>query len=232
VDECKALVETARSAQMRLPVCAACANWTLELDTFWCLYLSAPAADDGAPVAEGAAAVGHRPFGSLSLVNLAACGRRTHCEMCSQPPSAGVGGFGGTQSLSLVVGQLSDGKSRYVSYRDSPTTELLQDALGGRAKTAWLTHLIPGRDSMDYEHNRGSLAMAQRVRQIRNRPQRVAGAPLGLAETAAEGVGAEAVAEERELAELQRLLTSGPSSKRPLAASSGVLSGRGVVDLS
>lgn len=117
-------------------------------------------------------------------------------------------------SLNLVLGQLADGKTRYVAYRDSPTTELLQEALGGRAKVAWLTHLIPGRESMDYEHNRASLAMTRRVLQIRNKPERASRAPLGLAPLVEEDV-AQGAAEERELAELQRLLTSGPCSKRP-----------------
>ena len=72
-----------------------------------------------------------------------------------------------------------------------PTTELLQEALGGRARTAWLTHLIPGREAMDYDHNRSSLRLTARVRQIRNRPQRLAYEPLGLAPETADGAGAE-----------------------------------------
>lgn len=124
--------------------------------------------------------------------------------------------FTGGSSLSLVIGQLADGKTRYVAYRDSPTTELLQEALGGGSKVAWLTHLIPGRESMDYEHNRASLAMTRRVLQIRNRPERANHAPLGLVPTVAEDT-AHGAAEERELAELQRLLTSGPCSKRSVA---------------
>lgn len=135
----------------------------------------------------------------------------------SVPPSIG----NGVSSLSLVIGQLADGKSRYISYRDSPTTELLQEALGGRAKATWIAHLIPACDSMDYEHNRSSLGMARRVHQIRNRPQRASHEPLGLApEEEEEEEVAEAVAEEREIAELQKLLTSGPCSKRAAAPSS------------
>jgi len=134
-----------------------------------------------------------------------------------QPPGVGMAGgpsASSANSLSLVIGQLSDGKSRYVSYRDSPTTELLQEALGGRAKSVWLTHLIPGRDLMDYEHNRQSLAISSRVHRIRTKPQRGVTEPLGLAPEAAEADGADGVEEERELRELQRMLTSGPSSKR------------------
>ena len=81
----------------------------------------------------------------------------------------------------MCIRDRSDGKTRYVAYRDSPTTELLQEALGGRAKAAWLAHLIPGKDAMEYENNRQTLQMTQRVLQIRNRPQRPAHEPLGLA---------------------------------------------------
>ena len=41
--------------------------------------------------------------------------------------------------------------------------------------------LIPGSDTMDYDENVSTLKFAQRVRNIRNRPQRVATEPLGLA---------------------------------------------------
>ena len=78
---------------------------------------------------------------------------------------------------------------------------------------------------MEYENNRQTLQMTQRVLQIRNRPQRPAHEPLGLAyDDNAEGgdaggAAAAAGAEERELRELQRMLTSGPCSKRPAPAS-------------
>ena len=39
IDEAFELIEAARAARMRLPMCGACANWTLELDIFWTIYL-------------------------------------------------------------------------------------------------------------------------------------------------------------------------------------------------
>ena len=280
VDEGLALIEGARAAQRRLPVCAACANWTIETDTFWNLYFDVPVAAGGpaaggpaaggpavggaagavsagaggaggaasvrpeaaamAPSAAGAAdpppSPAHKWLGSLSLVNLAACDRRVHCPECMgqsvtvggaarEPPSIGTGGgpvASSSSSLALIVGQLADGRTRYVAYRDSPTTELLHDALGGRARAAFIAHLIPGRASMDYEHNRASCIMANKVLQVRNRPQRTESEPLGLATASAEAdAAAEAAgagAEERELEELQKLLAAGPrSSKRSSA---------------
>ena len=157
--------------------------------------------------------------------------RRYHCEACqpaqtTTPPPVGLAG---ASSLGLVIGQLADGRARYVAYRDSPTTELLQEALGGRAKAAWMSHLIPGHDDvMDYEHNKQCLAMTRGVMQIRNRPQRLGRAPYGLVSAEEESVGA---AEERELAELQKLLfSSGPCSKRPAAPSTAAA--RAAIDLS
>lgn len=271
VEEAFTLVENARQARLRLPVCHACANWTREIDTFWTIRFLDPApvtAGDmaaaaapspaGVVAAEGggggggggdaaskAAAVGGSPngwrwLGSLTLVDLAGSGRRYHCSECA--PEKGMR-IHSVPSLSLVVAQLSDGKSRYVSYRDSHTTELLQDALGGRHKAAWLAHIIPGRDSMEYDETAGSLAMAQRVHKIRNRPQKLESLPPhGLAEEhsgSAEDSGFLApgmmggrlggrfslkerqLQEERELQELQQMLNRGKiTSKRPGAPSS------------
>jgi hypothetical protein len=227
VDECLELVESGRAARSRMPVCSSCANWTRELDTFWSIFVYAPMPHRGSK----AAADGPLPWrwlGSLSLVNLASTGRRYHCDDCSPSASGSspaVPAIANVASLNLVVGQLSDGKSRYVSYRDSPTTELLQDALGGRNRTAWLTHVIPGGDSMNYDETRAGLLFAQRVGKIRNRPQRIGQdglqQPAGLApdaEKAKETDADKAVAEEKELEELKKMLIGGRESKRPSPA--------------
>ena len=95
VDDGLQLVEAARTAQMKLPVCSACANWTREVDTFWCIYFAVPCADEAAKqdvrgVADvlDAAAVppasppAERPLGIFTLVNLAACGARQLRTAC------------------------------------------------------------------------------------------------------------------------------------------------------
>ena len=104
-------------------------------------------------------------------------------------------------------------------------SELLQDALGGRNRTAWLTHVIPGGDSMNYDETRAGLLFAQRVGKIRNRPQRIGQdglqQPAGLApdaEKAKETDADKAVAEEKELEELKKMLIGGRESKRPSPA--------------
>lgn len=92
VEEAFALVEAAKGAQMRLPVCDACANWLRELDTVWCLYFAtapcgtssgsaeatAPSAAPAVPPAlpSASAPPGPKWLGSFSLVTLAACGER------------------------------------------------------------------------------------------------------------------------------------------------------------
>lgn len=43
-------------------------------------------------------------------------------------------------TLGLVISSLVDGKSTHVPYRDSKLTRLLQDSLGGNAKTVMVSH--------------------------------------------------------------------------------------------
>ena len=53
-----------------------------------------------------------------------------------------------TQSLSAlgnVIKALTDKKSRHVPYRDSKLTRVLQESLGGNAKTALIINCSPSR---------------------------------------------------------------------------------------
>jgi len=182
---CDALLETARVARHKLPVCPACANWTRELDLFWTLHVKA------GPLAGG----------SLSFVKLAGHDRRQRCNECRPLPTTGMHGH--TNAISVVLSALADNKTKYVPYRDSPTTELMQEMLGGRAKVAWLAHVVPGPEG-DFDETVATLKMTQYVNKVRNLPQRL---PHGLSV-------AEHAAEAREIEELQGLLRSGPSSRR------------------
>mmetsp|Transcript_37685 Transcript_37685/g.99595 ORF Transcript_37685/g.99595 Transcript_37685/m.99595 type:complete len:535 (+) Transcript_37685:64-1668(+) len=197
--ECDALLEASRAARHRLPVCPACANWTRELDVFWTLHVRE----------------GPLTGGSLSFVKLAGHDRRQRCNECRPLP----GGSGreiaqthGMSSLSLVLSTLADGKAKYVPYRDSPTTELMQEMLGGRARVAWLAHVTPGPEG-DFDETVATLRLAVLVGKIRNAPERL---PHSLAV-------AERAAEAREIEELQGLLRSGPrpSSRRMPGTPSG-----------
>lgn len=62
---------------------------------------------------------------------------------------------------------LLQGKSRHVPYRDSRLTFLLQDSLGGNAKTFMIANLSPS--SGDFQETWSTLRFAQRVKTIKNR---------------------------------------------------------------
>lgn len=47
------------------------------------------------------------------------------------------------QALGNVINALTDGKSTHVPYRDSKLTRLLQESLGGNARTALVINCSP-----------------------------------------------------------------------------------------
>ena len=73
-------------------------------------------------------------------------------------------------SLGRVIAALvSGGDSKYVPYRDSKLTRLLQDPLGGKAKTTLIATVSPGRDASD--ETLSTLQYALRARSITNKPE-------------------------------------------------------------
>ena len=69
--ECNTLLDAARAARHRLPVCPSCANWTRDLDMFWTMHVRA----------------GPLGGGSLSFVKLAFEDRRQRCNECRPIPT-------------------------------------------------------------------------------------------------------------------------------------------------
>lgn len=73
-------------------------------------------------------------------------------------------------ALGLVIMSLVDqqqGKQRHVPYRDSKLTYLLQDALGGRAKTVLLATISPA--SVNSSETLSTLRFADNAKRIKNR---------------------------------------------------------------
>ena len=52
-------------------------------------------------------------------------------------------------ALGNVIGALVDGKSTHIPYRDSKLTRLLQDSLGGNAKTVMVANIGPASYNYD-----------------------------------------------------------------------------------
>lgn len=69
--------------------------------------------------------------------------------------------------LGNVISALVDGAS-HVPYRDSKLTRLLQDSLGGNAKTLMIATLSPAR--YNFEESMSTLRYASRTKNIKNKP--------------------------------------------------------------
>ena len=67
----------------------------------------------------------------------------------------------------MCVSLRLQGKSRHVPYRDSRLTFLLQDSLGGNAKTSMIANIYPS--SVDCQETWSTIKFAQRVKTIENR---------------------------------------------------------------
>ena len=70
--------------------------------------------------------------------------------------------------LGNCIKSLSDPKSGHVSYRDSKLTRLLQESLGGNAKTSLIVTISPS--SYNTDETISSLAFGQRAMKVQNKP--------------------------------------------------------------
>lgn len=70
-------------------------------------------------------------------------------------------------TLGQVINALTDGKSTHVPYRDSKLTRVLQESLGGNARTALIITCSPARDNE--EETTGTLKFGQRAKSIKNK---------------------------------------------------------------
>ncbi|KAI8925722.1 P-loop containing nucleoside triphosphate hydrolase protein [Entophlyctis helioformis] len=72
-------------------------------------------------------------------------------------------------ALGNVISALVDGKSSHIPYRDSKLTRLLQDSLGGNAKTLMVATMSPA--SYNYDETLSTLRYANRAKSIKNKPK-------------------------------------------------------------
>lgn len=111
----------------------------------------------------------HIRVGKLNMVDLAGSERQ------SRTGARGVRLREATKiNLSLsalgnVISALADGRSTHVPYRDSKLTRLLQDSLGGNAKTVMIATVGPSHKSHD--ESLATLRYASRAKKIKNKPR-------------------------------------------------------------
>ncbi|KAJ3121865.1 Kinesin-like protein kif3b [Nowakowskiella sp. JEL0407] len=72
-------------------------------------------------------------------------------------------------ALGNVISALVDGKSSHIPYRDSKLTRLLQDSLGGNARTLMIATMSPA--SYNYDETISTLRYANRAKNIKNKPK-------------------------------------------------------------
>merc|ERR1712086_900052 len=72
-------------------------------------------------------------------------------------------------ALGNVISALVDGKSSHIPYRDSKLTRLLQDSLGGNAKTIMVAAISPA--DYNYDETISTLRYASREKSIKNKPK-------------------------------------------------------------
>jgi kinesin family member 5 len=72
-------------------------------------------------------------------------------------------------TLGLVINNLTDGKSTHIPYRDSKLTRVLQESLGGNARTALIITCSPAKYNLD--ETVSTLKFGARAKKVKNKPK-------------------------------------------------------------
>ncbi|XP_028998004.1 kinesin-like protein KIF3C [Betta splendens] len=111
----------------------------------------------------------HIRVGRLNLVDLAGSERQAKTGIQGERLKEAAKINLSLSALGNVISALADGRSGHVPYRDSKLTRLLQDSLGGNAKTVMVATLGPA--SQHYEETLTTLRYANRAKNIQNQPR-------------------------------------------------------------
>ncbi|XP_035008252.2 kinesin-like protein KIF17 [Hippoglossus stenolepis] len=111
----------------------------------------------------------HLRAGKLNLVDLAGSERQSKTGATGERLREATKINLSLSALGNVISALVDGRSRYIPYRDSKLTRLLQDSLGGNTRTLMIACLSPADNN--YEETLSTLRYANRAKSIQNRPR-------------------------------------------------------------
>lgn len=111
----------------------------------------------------------HIRVGKLNLVDLAGSERQAKTGATGDRFKEATKINLSLSALGNVISALIDGKSSHVPYRDSKLTRLLQDSLGGNAKTVMVANLGPA--NYNYDETLTTLRYANRAKNIKNKPR-------------------------------------------------------------
>ncbi|CAB1331245.1 unnamed protein product, partial [Coregonus sp. 'balchen'] len=118
---------------------------------------------------KGADGEDHIRVGKLNMVDLAGSERQSKTGANGERLKEATKINLSLSALGNVISALVDGKSTHIPYRDSKLTRLLQDSLGGNAKTVMVATLGPA--SKNYEESLTTLRYANRAKNIKNKPK-------------------------------------------------------------
>uniref|UniRef100_A0A3Q2QN98 Kinesin-like protein n=1 Tax=Fundulus heteroclitus TaxID=8078 RepID=A0A3Q2QN98_FUNHE len=110
----------------------------------------------------------HIRVGKLNLVDLAGSERQTKTGAQGERLKEATKINLSLSALGNVISALVDGRSSHVPYRDSKLTRLLQDSLGGNARTVMVANVGPA--SYNVEETLTTLRYANRAKNIKNKP--------------------------------------------------------------
>lgn len=111
----------------------------------------------------------HIRVGKLNLVDLAGSERQTKTGATGERLKEATKINLSLSALGNVISALVDGKSNHIPYRDSKLTRLLQDSLGGNAKTVMVANVGPA--SYNFDETVTTLRYANRAKNIKNKPK-------------------------------------------------------------
>ncbi|XP_029352522.1 kinesin-like protein KIF3C isoform X2 [Echeneis naucrates] len=111
----------------------------------------------------------HIRVGRLNLVDLAGSERQAKTGVQGERLKEAAKINLSLSALGNVISALADGRSGHVPYRDSKLTRLLQDSLGGNAKTVMVATLGPA--PQHYDETITTLRYASRAKNIQNQPK-------------------------------------------------------------
>ncbi len=107
--------------------------------------------------------------GKLNLVDLAGSERQNKTGATGKVLQEGIKINLSLTALGNVISALSEGNAKHIPYRDSKLTRLLQNSLGGNAKTMMIAAISPA--DYNYEETMSTLRYANRAKNIKNKPK-------------------------------------------------------------
>jgi hypothetical protein len=103
------------------------------------------------------------------LVDLAGSERQKKTQASGSRSAEGIYINSALLTLGQVIGALTSPNPSHVPYRDSKLTRLLQESLGGNAKTIMIANVGPA--SYNYDETMGTLRYASQAKRIKNKPK-------------------------------------------------------------